>query len=80
MPSPLRLQTPPILARRLPQVFCAVAAKIAQRGEVHAVGNLGERQALVVQKAFQDGYSGSVNIATDTVPCHTFNRVGEVLR
>ena len=43
MPSPLRLQTSPIFARRLTKMFGAVAAEIAQRGEVHAVGNLGER-------------------------------------
>ena len=58
----------------------AVAAEIAQRGEVHAVGNLGERQALVVQKAFQDGHSGAVDITADAVACHAFDRGGEVFR
>ena len=80
MPSPLRLQTPPILTGRLTEVLGAVAAEIAQRGEVHAVGDLGEREALVIQKAFQDGHGGTVDITADAVARHAFDRGGEVLR
>jgi len=40
--SPPRLQASPVLAGRLAEVFRAVAAEIAQGGEVHAVGNLRE--------------------------------------
>ena len=76
----LRLQTPPILTGRLTEVLGAVAAEIAQRGEVHAVGDLGEREALVIQKAFQDGHGGAIDITTDTVARHAFDRSGKVLR
>ena len=80
MPSPLRLQTPPILTGRLTEVLGAVAAEIAQRGEVHAVGDLGEREALVIQKAFQDGHGGTVDITADTMAGHAFDRGGEIFR
>ncbi len=36
---PPRLQAPPVLARRLAEVLGAVAAEIAQRAEVHLVGD-----------------------------------------
>ncbi len=76
----LRLQASPIFARRLTKMFGAVATEITQRGEVHAVGNLGERQTLVVQKAFHNGHGGAVNITADAVASHTFDRGGEVFR
>ena len=76
----LRLQAPPIFTGRLTEVLGAVAAEIAQRGEVHAVGDLGEREALVIQKAFQDGYSGTVDVTADAVARHAFDCGGEVLR
>ena len=74
------MQTPTIFARRLPKVLGAVAAEITQRGEVHAVGDLGERQAFIVQKAFQDGHSGTVDVTADAVARHAFDRGGEVFR
>ena len=80
MSSTLRLQTPPILAGRLSEVLGAITAEIAQRGEVHAVGYLGERQALVIQKAFQDGHGGTVDVTADTMARHAFDRGGEVFR
>ena len=46
------LQALAITAGRLTQVFGAVAAEVTQRTEIHAVGNLGERQAVVIQIAF----------------------------
>ena len=58
----------------------AVAAEIAQRGEVHTVSDLGEREALVVQKAFQDGHGGTVDVTADAVARHAFDRGGEVFR
>ena len=61
-------------------MFGAVATEITQRGEVHAVGDLGEREALVIQKAFQDGHGGAIDITTDTVARHAFDRSGKVLR
>lgn len=61
-------------------MLSAVAAEITQRGEVHAVGDLGEREALVIQKAFQDGYSGTVDVTADAVARHAFDRGGEVFR
>ncbi len=36
---PPRLQAPPVLARRQAEVLGAVAAEIAQRAEVHLVGD-----------------------------------------
>ena len=76
----LRLQTPPILTGRLTEVLGAVAAEIAQRGEVHAVGDLGEREALIIQKAFHDGHSGAVDITADAVARHAFDCGGEIFR
>ena len=76
----LRLQTPPIFAGRLTKMLGAVAAEITQRGEVHAVGDLGEREALVVQKAFHNRHGGAVDITADAVARHAFDRGGEVFR
>ena len=56
----------------------AVAAEVAQGGEVHAVGNLGERETLVVKVFLQDGYGGAVDETADTVPCHALDGGGEV--
>ncbi len=61
-------------------MFGAITTEVTQRSEVHAVGNLGEREALVIQKAFQDGHSGTVDVATDAVACYAFDRGREVLR
>ena len=76
----LRLQAPPIFTGRLTEVLGAVAAEIAQRGEVHAVGDLGEREALIIQKTFQDGHGGTIDITADAVARHAFDCGGEVLR
>ena len=61
-------------------MFGAVAAEIAQRGEVHAVGDLRERQALVIEIFFQDGHCVAVDEAADAVAGDTLDGGGEVLR
>ena len=63
-----RLQTPPVLARRLAEMLGAVTAEIGKRGEVHTVGYLRERQALVVKILFQDGHRVAVDETADAVP------------
>ena len=68
-----------IVAGRHPQVFCAVTAEVAQRGEIHAVGNLRERQSLVFKIIFQYWHSGTVYIRCDAVPCQSFYGGREVL-
>ena len=75
-----RLQTLPVVAGRLAEVLGAVAAEITQRGEVHLVGNLRERQSLVVEVFLQDGHRVAVNETTDAVSCDSLNCGGEVLR
>ena len=57
----------------------AIAAEVAQRSEVHVLGNLCERQALVVEVFLQDGHGGAVDEAADAVPCHALDGGGEVL-
>ena len=78
--SIFRLQTSPIFAGRLSKMFGAISTEITQRGKVHAVGDLGERQALVVQKAFQDGHCGTVDVTADTMASHAFDRGREIFR
>ena len=56
----------------------AVAAEVAQRGEVHAVGYLRERQALVVEVFFQDGHRGAVDEAADAVAGDALDGGGEI--
>jgi len=80
IPSPLRLQTPPIFARRLSEVLGAITTEVTQRGEIHAVGDLCEREAFIVQKAFQDRHGGTVDVTADTMASHAFDRSGEVFR
>ena len=75
-----RLQTLPVVAGRLSEVLGAVAAEITQRGEVHLVGNLRERQLLVVEVFLQDGHRVAVDETTDAVSCDSLNCGGEVLR
>ena len=48
----LGLEALAVVAGRLAEVLGAVAAEVGERGEVHALGDLGERQALVVEKVF----------------------------
>ena len=43
-----RLEAAAVVAGRLAEVFRAVAAEVGERGKVHLVGYLGERQAVVV--------------------------------
>ena len=57
----------------------AVAAEVAQRGEVHAVGYLRERQAFVVEIFLQDGYRVAVDKAADAVAGDALDGGGEVL-
>ena len=56
-----------VVAGRLAEVLGTVAAEIAQRGKVHAVGYLREREALVVEVFFQYGHRSTVDEAADTV-------------
>ena len=74
-----RLEAAAVVAGRLAEVLGAVAAEVAQGGEVHAVGNLGEREALVVEVFLQDGHGGAVDEAADAVPRHALDGGGEVL-
>ena len=40
----------------------AVTAEIRERGEIHMVGNLGERQSFIVKIVFQDRDGMSVDV------------------
>lgn len=75
-----RLQTPPVLARRLAEMLGAVATEVTQRGEVHAVGDLCERKPFVIEVFLQDGHRVAVDKAADTVAGDTLDGGGEVLR
>ena len=63
--SSSRLEAAAVVAGRLAEVLGAVAAEVAQRGEVHPVGYLRERQAFVVEVFLQDGHRGAVDEAAD---------------
>ena len=54
----------------------AVAAEIGERGEVHAVGNLRERQAFVVEIFLQDGHRVAVDEAANAVAGDTLDGGG----
>ena len=73
-----RLEAAAVVAGRLAEVLGAVAAEIGERGEVHVVGNLGERQAFVVEVFLQYGHRGAVDEAADAVPCHALDGSGEI--
>lgn len=77
---PPRLQALPVLAGRLAEVLRAVAAEIAQGGEIHQLRYLGERQAFVIQIFLYDGYGGAVDVTADTVTRHALDGGGEILR
>ena len=77
--SSSRLEAAAVVAGRLAEVLGAVAAEIAQRGEVHPVGYLRERQALVVEVFLQDGHRGAVDEAADAVAGDALDGGGEVL-
>ena len=51
----------------------AVATEIGERGEVHAFGDLGERQAFVSQIVFEYGNGVAVDVGGDTMACHAFD-------
>ena len=57
----------------------AVAAEVGEGGEIHAVGYLRQREALVVEVFLQDGYGGAVDETADAVPGHALDGGGEVL-
>ena len=57
----------------------AVTAEIGERGEVHAFGDLGERQAFVSQIVFEYGNGVAVDVGGDTVTRHTLDGGGEIL-
>ena len=61
--SPSRLEAAAVVAGRLAEMLGAVAAEIGERGEVHPVGYLRERQAFVVEVFLQDGHRGAVDEA-----------------
>ena len=69
-----------VLAGRKAEVLGAVAAEVAQRCEVHAVGYLREREPLIIEIFFQDGYRVAVDEAADAVAGDAFDRGGEVFR
>lgn len=58
----------------------AIATEIAERGEVHPVGDLRERQSFIVEVLFQDGHCGAVDEAADAVAGDALDGGGEVLR
>ncbi len=68
----------PVLAGRYSEVLCAVSAEVAQRSKIHMISYLGERQAFVIQIAFQYRDGVAVYKRCDTVPGYSFNCSGEV--
>ena len=69
-----------VLAGRKAEVLGAVAAEIAQRCEVHAVGDLRKRKPFVIEIFFQDRHRVAVDKAADTVAGDAFYRGGKVFR
>ena len=80
LPFFLGLETAAIVARRQAQMFAAVAAEVGERGEIHAVGDLGERQTLVVQIPFQYRYGVAVDEGGDAVTRDPLDGGGEIFR
>ena len=78
--SPSRLEAAAVVAGRLAEVLGAIAAEIAQRGEVHPVGYLRERQALVVEVFLQDGHRRAVYEAAHAVARDALDGGREVFR
>ena len=79
MHSSPRLEAAAVVAGRLAEVLGAVAAEVGERGEIHAVGYLCERQAFVVKVFLQDGHRGAVDEAADAVAGDALDGGGEVL-
>ena len=80
MHSSSRLEAAAVVARRLSEVLGAVAAEVAQRAEVHLVGNLRERKTLVVEIFLQDRHRVAVDEAADAVAGDSLDGGGKVLR
>ncbi len=74
------MQTPPVLAGRKAEVLGAVAAEVGERGEIHPVGNLREREPFIIEIFLQDRYRVAVDEAADAVAGDALDRGGEVLR
>lgn len=74
-----RLEAAAVVAGRLAEVLGAVAAEVAQRGEVHPLGYLRERQVFVVEVFFQDGHRGTVDETAYALAGDTLDSGGEVL-
>ena len=56
-----------------------VAAEVTQRGKVHQIGYLSERQTLIVQKVFQNRYRVAADIGSDAVASHAADGLRQVL-
>ena len=56
----------------------AVAAEIRERGKIHLIGNLGERQAFVTQIVFQYRHGVTVDVGGYAVARHTLDGGREV--
>lgn len=69
-----------VVAGRLAEVLGAVAAEVGERGEIHPVGYLRERQALIVEVFLQYGHCGAVDEAADAVAGDALDGGGEVFR
>ncbi len=75
----LWLQALAVGAGGLAQVLGAVAAEVGQRGEIHPLGNLGERQAVVVEQFLEDGHGVAVDVGGDAVARHALDGRRQVL-
>ena len=73
-----RLKAQAVLAGRLSEMLRTVAAEVRERGKVHPVGYLGERQTFIVQIVFQYWYRVTVDVRGDAVACHPFDGGREI--
>ena len=69
-----------VLTGRLSEVLGTVAAEIGKRREVHAIGDLRERETFVIEIFLQDGHRVAVDEAADAVAGDALDGGGEVLR
>ena len=72
------MQALAVTAGRLAEVLGAVAAEVTQRGEIHAVSYLRERQAVVIQKIFQYGDGVAVDVGGDAMASNPLDGGSEV--
>ena len=56
-----------------------VAAEVTQRGKVHQIGYLSERQTFIVQKVFQNRCRVAVDIGSDAVASYAADGLRQVL-